>query len=134
MRAPRGLQWKPGKAITSWLSLRDADGPVCAIVVVYVDDFMICGPMELVHELASVIQGVWDTSELTILGPECAVRFLGMELHRETETEEEIHIHQQGLSQELIQSGADPDRQYKAKSAGSCTDYQGVGGDTRSMQ
>ncbi|CAE7271935.1 unnamed protein product, partial [Symbiodinium sp. CCMP2456] len=104
MPAPRGLKWKQGRAITSWWTLRDRDGAVQAIVVVYVDDFLLCGPRELVLELTAIIQDVWDTSELTVLGPTTAVRFLGMELHRETETMDEITIHQQGFIQELVRT------------------------------
>eukprot|EP00439_Symbiodinium_sp_Y106_P003580 s4711_g1.t1 len=101
MRAPRGLVWKQGQAITSWWTLRDQEGRVCAIVVVYVDDFMICGPRHVVLEVTSIIQSVWSTSEMTISGPKNSVRFLGMELRRESETEKEITIYQQGYIQEL---------------------------------
>ena len=31
-------------------------------VIVYVDDFMICGPREVVQELSEAIQEVWETS------------------------------------------------------------------------
>ncbi|CAE7423281.1 TY5A [Symbiodinium sp. CCMP2456] len=104
MAAPRGLKWKQGRAITSWWTLRDQEGAVQAIVVVYVDDFLLCGPREVVVELTDIIQQVWDTSELTVLGPTTAVRFLGMELHRETETMDEITVHQQGFIQELVRT------------------------------
>lgn len=104
MSAPRGLKWKQGRAITSWWTLRNEEGGVCAIVVVYVDDFMLCGPPDVVYELSKIIQGVWDTSELTVLGPKTAVRFLGMELHREEETNAEITVHQQGFIQELVRT------------------------------
>ncbi|CAE7229830.1 RE1, partial [Symbiodinium sp. CCMP2456] len=104
MTAPRGLKWKQGRAITSWWTLRDKEGAVQAIVVVYVDDFLLCGPREVVLELTEIIQQVWDTSELTVLGPTTAVRFLGMELHRETETMGEITVHQQGFIQELVRT------------------------------
>ena len=104
MRAPRGLVWKQGQAITSWWTLRDQEGRVCAIVVVYVDDFMICGPRDVVLEVTSIIQSVWSTSEMTILGPKNSVRFLGMELHRESETEKEITVYQQGYIQELVRA------------------------------
>eukprot|EP00439_Symbiodinium_sp_Y106_P029222 s9476_g3.t1 len=55
-------------------------------------------------EVTSIIQSVWNTSEMTVLGPKNSVRFLGMELHREGETEEEITIYQQGYIQELVRA------------------------------
>ena len=104
MKAPAGLTWKQGRAITSWWTLRDKEGHVCAIVVVYVDDFMVCGPKEVVSEVAGIIQQVWETSELKFLGPQSSVRFLGMELQRETETSEVITMFQQGYIQELLRA------------------------------
>ena len=112
MRAPRGLSWQQGRAITSWWSLRDQQGTVAAVVVVYVDDFMICGPRDIVEEISAIIKEAWDTSELSVLGPGCVVRFLGMELHRADETDEEIYVHQQGYIQELLRShGVRPTQQ-----------------------
>ena len=112
MRAPEGLTWHQGRAITSWWSLKDHQGEVVAIVVVYVDDFMICGPRDIVEEISAIIRETWDTSELSILGPGCVVRFLGLELHRAEETDEAIYVHQQGYIQELLRShGVKPTQQ-----------------------
>ena len=99
---PRGLKWKQGRVVTAWWTVRDSHGQVCAIVVVYVDDFMLCGPRHLVEELGSVIQEVWETSDLTFLGPDSMIRFLGMEIQRATETNEVIKLSQQGYISELL--------------------------------
>eukprot|EP00439_Symbiodinium_sp_Y106_P075260 s873_g14.t2 len=99
---PRGLKWQQGRAITAWWTRRGTNGEVCAIVVVYVDDFMICGPYNLVIEIGEVIQTVWETSELTFLGPQSAIRFLGMELQRSTENDPVIQLTQQGYVTELL--------------------------------
>ena len=99
---PRSLSWNQGKAITAWWTIRNSTGDVEAIVIVYVDDFMICGPRNLVEELSEAIQKVWDTSELTFLGHESSVRFLGMELHRAQETHDEIFVQQHGYISELL--------------------------------
>ncbi|CAE7670887.1 TY5A, partial [Symbiodinium microadriaticum] len=93
---------RAGKAITAWWTIRNSTGDVEAIVIVYVDDFMICGPRNLVEELSEAIQKVWDTSELTFLGHESSVRFLGMELHRAQETHDEIFVQQHGYISELL--------------------------------
>ena len=102
LELPRGLTWTQGKAVTAWWSIRDQSGEVQAIVVVYVDDFMICGPRFLVNEIGAAIQEVWDTSELSFLGPGNSIRFLGMELQRMEEDAEEIHVFQQGYISELL--------------------------------
>ena len=99
---PRGLKWQQGRAITAWWTRRGTNGEVCAIVVVYVDDFMICGPYNLVIEIGEVIQTVWETSELTFLGPQSAIRFLGIELQRSTENDPVIQLTQQGYVTELL--------------------------------
>ena len=101
---PRGLRWEQGKTITSWWSIRDEQGKVQAIIVVYVDDFMLCGPMHLVTELGKAIQEVWETSELSFLGPDNSIRFLGMELQRDLEDAEDILLFQQGYIWELLRS------------------------------
>ncbi|CAE7365496.1 unnamed protein product [Symbiodinium microadriaticum] len=104
LQLPGSLQWKQGVTITSWWTIRDEQGAVQAIVVVYVDDFMLCGPKEVVQRLGGLIQQMWDTSELTFLGPENSIRFLGMELQRATETAKEIHVYQQGYITELLRA------------------------------
>ena len=68
MPLPRSLAWRQGQAITAWWTIRGPDGEVQAIVVVYVDDFMICGPRSLVEEIGKAIQHCWDTSDLSLLG------------------------------------------------------------------
>ncbi|CAE7231831.1 TY5A, partial [Symbiodinium sp. CCMP2456] len=104
LETPRGLKWKQGKAITSWWSILDSEGRLTALVVVYVDDFMICGPRKIVTELGDMVQKVWETSELTFLGPGSPIRFLGMELQREAEDSTEILVLQQGYIQELLRT------------------------------
>ena len=101
---PRKLTWHQGRAVTAWWTVRDPDGGVQAIVVVYVDDFMICGPRSLVEEIGAAIREVWETSELSFLGPQNSVRFLGMELQRAKETDPEIQVFQQGYISELLRS------------------------------
>ena len=104
LHLPNSLQWKQGSTITSWWTIRDEKGAVQAIVVVYVDDFMLCGPKEVVQMLGGLIRQMWDTSELTFLGPGSSIRFLGMELQRTTETAKEIHVYQHGYITELLRA------------------------------
>ena len=104
MPPPRGLRWQQGKAITSWWTVRDASGTVQALIIVYVDDFMICGPQDLVKEIGETIRSVWDTSELTFLSPTTPIRFLGMELQVDSEDGSEILVLQQGYIAELLRT------------------------------
>ena len=108
---PKKLTWHQGKAVTAWWTVRDPDGGVQAIIVVYVDDFMICGPRTLVEEIGAAIRQVWETSELSFLGPQNSVRFLGMELQRAEETDPEIRVFQQGYISELLRSHGVKDTQ-----------------------
>ena len=111
MPLPRSLAWIQGQAITAWWTIRGPDGEVQAIVVVYVDDFMICGPRSLVEEIGKAIQHCWDTSELSVLGPQNSIRFLGMELQRMEETGTEIQVFQQGYISELLRAHGVKDTQ-----------------------
>ena len=114
LRAPSGCFWDQGRSATAWWSIRTDRGEVKAIVIVYVDDFMICGPRDVVQELSAVIQEVWETSELSILGPRNSIRFLGMELKREEETSDVIHVYQVGYIAELLRThGIRPTQQDK---------------------
>ena len=80
MRPPQGLIMKRGRTITSWWSVRDRGGNLVAIILIYVDDYLIMGPIELIRALTAMVQKEWETSDLTILSEDCEVKFLGMEL------------------------------------------------------
>ena len=80
MRPPQGLIMKRGRTITSWWSVRDRGGNLVAIILIYVDDYLIMGPVELIRALTAMVQREWETSDLTILSEDCEVKFLGMEL------------------------------------------------------
>ncbi|CAE7388014.1 RE2 [Symbiodinium sp. CCMP2456] len=73
---PRGLKWQQGRAITSWWTLKNAEGKVEFIMLVYVDDFMLFGPRRLVQEIGALIKKVWETSELSFLGEGDPIRML----------------------------------------------------------
>ena len=109
---PRGLKWRQGKIVTAWWTIRGPEGDVQAIIVLYVDDFMIYGgPHSLVVEIADIIQGTWETSDLTFLGPQSMIRFQGMEVQRPTETSSEIRLGQQGYISELLRLNGVKDSQ-----------------------
>ncbi|CAE7795726.1 TY5A [Symbiodinium sp. CCMP2592] len=49
------------------------------ILVVYVDDLLLCGRTELIKELAAAIKAIWKTSPLQLV-TEGEIRFLGIEI------------------------------------------------------
>ncbi|CAE7616380.1 TY5A [Symbiodinium sp. CCMP2592] len=108
---PKGLKLQQGRAATSWWRLVDENNCMVALVLVYVDDFLLCGPREIIRKLAAWIQEFWDTSELKFLLPGASARFLGMELYVDENHPEEIRIGQQGYVQELLRLHQVPETQ-----------------------
>ena len=51
-----------------------------AVLLIYVDDLLICGPPELVRAIAEAIGNVWKISELDVVEPNHGTRFLGCEI------------------------------------------------------
>ncbi|CAE7227151.1 unnamed protein product, partial [Symbiodinium sp. CCMP2456] len=99
---PRGLRFKQGCAATSWWQVVNEDAKMIAIVLVYVDDFLICGSPTTVTQIAKLVQSIWETSELEFLKPGAPIRFLGMELQVDEKYPNEIGLGQQGYIQELL--------------------------------
>ena len=98
-----GMKLTRGRTMTAWWVLKDAKGIVTAVVIIYVDDFMIMGEEQHVRRLAKVIQGAWRTSELSILSPDHPVRFLGMELEVDKDTND-IMVNQRGYIEEILRA------------------------------
>ena len=91
-----------GRAITSWWTVRDDHQQVQGIVLIYVDDFLLCGAEHVIRELTREIQKLWDTSDLRLLQRDVDLRFLGMELHYEDDNS--LSLSQEGYVQELLRS------------------------------
>ena len=101
MQPPGGLSMERGRTITSWWSVRNRNGQLTAVILIYVDDYLLLGPREVIEGLAAMVQKEWETSELSILSERNPIKFLGMEL---TLQEEEIYVNQQGYIEELMRS------------------------------
>ena len=93
------IRMRRGKTITSWWGVRDAAGVFVGIVPIYVDDYLIMGPVWVIKLLTEMIQKEWDTSELAILSKTNSVKFLGMEL-----TLHGLYLSQQPYIEELLRS------------------------------
>ncbi|CAE7364368.1 unnamed protein product, partial [Symbiodinium microadriaticum] len=103
MSFPRGMKLHQGRTVTSWWVLRDEKGMVKALIIIYVDDFLLLGEEETVRGMAATIQREWKTSELTILRPGQPLRFLGMELSVNSEGTV-VYLNQRGYLEEVFRS------------------------------
>ena len=103
MSFPGGMKLHQGRTVTSWWVLRDEKGMVKALIIIYVDDFLLLGEEETVREMAATIQREWKTSELTILRPEQPLRFLGMELSVNSQGTI-VYLNQRGYLEEVFRS------------------------------
>ncbi|CAE7387258.1 unnamed protein product [Symbiodinium microadriaticum] len=103
MSFPRGMKLHQGRTVTSWWVLRDEKGIVKALIIIYVDDFLLLGEEETVRGMAATIQREWKTSELTILRPGQPLRFLGMELSVNSEGTI-VYLNQRGYLEEVFRS------------------------------
>ena len=69
---------RQGRVEHTWWSLKEGGGIVRAVIVIYVDDFLIAGECATIEKLATEIRRVWKASEAQFATPSAPVRFLGM--------------------------------------------------------
>ncbi|CAE7344119.1 unnamed protein product [Symbiodinium sp. KB8] len=55
-----------GKVEPSWWAVQKGDSELIGIIVVYVDDVLICGPQPVIRKVAEEIGSIWKTSELQL--------------------------------------------------------------------
>ncbi|CAE7633410.1 RE1 [Symbiodinium sp. CCMP2592] len=77
------------------------DRPPEGLILVYVDDIMLCGPRGLVCAVAARISQLWKTSELELLTAEHDLRFLGCEIST-SEDENVFYLHQRPYIDEIL--------------------------------
>ena len=75
------LQLRKGKAVTAWWTVLGSNNEIVAVIVIYVDDFVICGSRNTIMVLAQGIQQLWETTELQLISQQQPLRFLGMEIY-----------------------------------------------------
>ncbi|CAE7630141.1 unnamed protein product [Symbiodinium sp. CCMP2592] len=73
-----------GRVEPSWWSIMQEGSVLIGILVVYVDDLLLCARTEVIKELAAAIQFMWRTSPLQLVS-EGEIRFLGIEISRTTQ-------------------------------------------------
>ena len=87
-----------GKVEPSWWSVMQ-DGTVLAgILVVYVDDLLICGEADVIQGVTAAIKSLWKTSDLQLVS-EGTIRFLGIEI---SEHKEGFALNQSSYIEELV--------------------------------
>ena len=71
------------------------------LILVYVDDILLCGPLQLVRALSSSIRSKWKASELELLDADHEIRFLGCEI-AVTEEYDAVFLHQRPYIEENL--------------------------------
>ena len=71
------------------------------LILVYVDDILLCGPLRLVRALSRAIRGTWKSSELELLEADHEIRFLGCEIAA-SEEHDAVFIHQRPYIEEVL--------------------------------
>eukprot|EP00439_Symbiodinium_sp_Y106_P003481 s9170_g1.t1 len=100
---PGQLQLRQGRTITAWWVLKNQAGVIIALIIIYVDDILLLGEEPTICAIAETIQKTWKTFPLAILTSECPLRFLGMELEIEPETNN-LYLNQRGYIEEILRA------------------------------
>ena len=91
-----------GEIEGSWWTIRDSQRGVQGIVVVYVDDVLVCSTLPVLRATSSAIGGLWKTTDLAIITPGFPQRFLGMEV--EMDSSGDFWVSQHGYIKEILRS------------------------------
>ena len=70
---------RQGRVEPSWWSILQEGSMLIGIIVVYVDDILICGHTAVIREVAEAIKAVWKTNDLQLVS-DGMIRFLGIEI------------------------------------------------------
>ena len=102
---PGGFTFHQGVADPEVWQIRDAQGAMVGLTVVYVDDFLIAGPKEVCQDVYKWLAETWETTPCQYASSTSPVRFLGMEI-REARLESGefagYTLDQEGYLQEVL--------------------------------
>ena len=98
----KSLRLVQGRAEGSWWTIREEDDSVVGVVVIYVDDILMCSSIHVVRALASALSGLWKTTDLALVVKGCPLRFLGLEI--DVDETGVFWISQGGFIKELLRS------------------------------
>ncbi|CAE7257247.1 RE1, partial [Symbiodinium sp. CCMP2592] len=102
---PGGLTFHQGVADSEVWQVRNGEGAVLGLVIIYVDDFFIAAPKEICEDIYKWLADTWETTPIQYASSTSPIRFLGMEV-REARTEsgefEGYTLDQEGYLQEVL--------------------------------
>ena len=84
------------------------DQPPDGLLLVYVDDILLSGPLWLVKATSATIRTVWKASELELLDADHEIRFLGCEI-AVNEEYDAIYVHQRPYIEEILRHHQTPE-------------------------
>ena len=67
---------KQGRIEDTWWTIRTITNEIAGLVIIYVDDFLICAELQIID----AIEEMWQTGGLQVIGKGMPVRFLGVEI------------------------------------------------------
>ena len=73
----KNLKFVPGKVEANLWAIKAEDG----VLLVYVDDLLICGSSSLIEYVAKLIAGTWETTNLEVASQTEPVSILGCEIY-----------------------------------------------------
>ena len=100
-----GLVFKQGVADQDVWQAITSEGEIAALIIVYVDDYLVVGSAEACLDIHQWFSTTWETTQPSWATPTTAVRFLGMEIKQCLSMEGEIEgytLDQEGYIEELL--------------------------------
>ncbi|CAE7314603.1 unnamed protein product [Symbiodinium sp. CCMP2456] len=103
-----GAQWllQQGDAEPNMWALVEVgapEGSPGALVLIYVDDILLCGRLGLIRAVARKLSETWKTTDLEMLSSSHGIRFLGCEILTNDERDR-YYLHQQPYIKEILRA------------------------------
>ena len=100
-----GLTFLQGQADADVWQIRSAQNETVGLMIIYVDDFLILGPKAVCDDAYEWMATTWEATPCQFATPTSSVRFLGMEIRQEVNSEGEITAYtldQEGYIEEVL--------------------------------
>ena len=104
-KTPGGLTFHQGVADPEVWQVRNAQGEVVGLTIVYVDDFLIAAPKEACQDVYKWLADTWETKPCQFASSTTSARFLGMEIREFLDENEKFAgytLDQEGYLQEVL--------------------------------
>ena len=106
-KATSGYTFKQGVADPDTWQVKDEKGATIALIIVYVDDYLVTGPLEVCQEVNHWFSTTWKTNTPQCADKENTIRFLGMEIKMAADPDGNFDgytLDQEGYIQELLRT------------------------------